>query len=114
MKEKCIVSESNSPWSSPIVLVKKKDSNQLRFCIDFRWVDDVTSKDVYLLPLTDDVLDTLKNARYFSTLDQAHGYWQIPVTECDKERQHSLLLVVCTSTITHHSVSAMQVQLSNA
>lgn len=50
MNEKGIVSESNSPWSSPIVLVTKKDSNQLRFCIDFRKVNNITHKDVYPPP----------------------------------------------------------------
>ena len=56
-----------------VVLVHKKDGN-LHFCIDYRKVNAVTTKDVHPLPKVDNILDTLGKARYFSTLDFASGY----------------------------------------
>ena len=81
MQEQGIVKPSTSPWSSPIVLVPKKDGT-LRFCVDYRRLNSITKKDVYPLPRIDDILDTLGGCKYFSTLDLSSGYWQI---EMDKE-----------------------------
>ena len=64
-----------SPWSSPIVLMKKKDG-KWRFCIDFRKINAITHKDAYPLPKIEETLDALSGAKYFSTLDMASGYWQ--------------------------------------
>ena len=75
-----IIEPSNSPWASPVVLVKKKDGT-LRYCIDYRKLNSVTQKDSYPLPRIDDSLDSLGNAKYFSTLDLASGYWQIGLSE---------------------------------
>ena len=71
-----VIRHSASAWSSPMVLVPKKDGNY-RFCIDYRKLNSVTKKDVYPLPRIDDILDTLAGAKFFSTLDLAAGYWQI-------------------------------------
>ena len=78
------VSCSNSPWSSPVVLVKKRDGS-VRFCVDYRRLDAVTVKESYPLPRIDDTLDALSGARCFTTLDLAAGYWQAPVAEEDKK-----------------------------
>ena len=80
MEERGIVQPSSSPWASPVVLVPKKDGS-LRFCVDFRRLNSITRKDVYPLPRVDDILDTLGNARYFTTLDLASGYWQVPLDD---------------------------------
>ena len=76
MQERGIVQRSTSPWASPVVLVPKKDGSQ-RFCANFRKLNSLTKEDVYPLPRVDDILDTLGNAKYFTTLDLASGYWQV-------------------------------------
>lgn len=85
MLEKGVVRESTSPWSSPVVLVRKRDGTW-RFCVDYRKLNAVTKKDVHLLPCVDDVLDMLQGSSFFTTLDRASGYWQVPIREVDKEK----------------------------
>jgi hypothetical protein len=80
-----VIEPSRSPWSSPIVLVRKKDST-LRFCIDYRKLNAVTCKDSYPLPRIDDSLDALGQAPIFTTLDLASGYWQIGLEDDAKEK----------------------------
>lgn len=74
MLEHQIIQPSHSPWSSNVVIVRKKDGKP-RFCIDYRKLNAITKKDVYPLPRIAEVLDSLGNAKYFSTMDLASGYW---------------------------------------
>lgn len=85
MQEAGVIESSNSPWSSPVVLVEKKDGS-MRFCIDYRKLNAVTKKDSYPLPRIDDTLDTLSGATMFSTLDLQSGYWQVEVHKEDREK----------------------------
>ena len=80
-----VIKPSRSPWASPIVLVAKKDGST-RFCVDYRKLNAVTKKDVYLLPRIDDTLDLLAANKLFSTLDLASGYWQIRMDDSAKEK----------------------------
>ena len=78
MMELDIIEESNSPFSSPVILVKKPDGTD-RFCVDYRLINAATIKDNYSLPRLDDSIENLSGATYFSSLDLRQGYWQLPV-----------------------------------
>ena len=73
------IEASDSPWSSPVVLVTKKDGGT-RLCVDYRQLNDATVKDAYPLPRIDDTLDMLAGKQWFSTLDLASGYWQVSLS----------------------------------
>ncbi len=80
-----VIRESCSPYASLIVLAKKKDGS-LRMCMDYRQLNVKTRKDAFPLPRIEESLDTLTGARWFSTMDLASGYNQVPVTEGDKPK----------------------------
>ena len=88
MLENGIVEPFEGPWSSPIVLAKKKDGS-LRFCVDYRMQKGKRyHKEGCLsppLPRVDDTLDTLGESKYFTTLDLASGYWQVEVATEDRQ-----------------------------
>ena len=71
-----ICEPSYGPWASNVVLVKKSDGS-LRFCIDYRQLNNLTVKDSYPLPRIDTCFDALGDAKFFSTLDLRQGYWQV-------------------------------------
>ena len=85
MQQNGVISCSYSAWSSPIVLVRKKDGEP-RFCVDYRTFNNQTKKHSYPLPRIDDSLDQLSGCHYFSTLDLKSGYWLIPMKQEDKEK----------------------------
>jgi len=71
-----IIQPSTSPWASPIVVVSKKNGKK-RFCVDYRKLNGITKKDAYPLPRIDEMMDTLGEAHWFSSMDLTSGYWQI-------------------------------------
>ena len=82
---KGVISESDSPWASPIVLVDKKDGSS-RLCVDYRKLNKMTTPDAYPLPRIDDTLDSLQGCKLFSTMDLASGYFQLELEEVDREK----------------------------
>ena len=79
------IEASDSPWSSPVVLVTKKDGGT-RFCVDYRQLNDATIKDAYPLPRIDDTLDMLAGKQWFLTLDLASGYWQVSLSQAARAK----------------------------
>jgi len=80
-----ILKPSNSPWSSPMVPVRKPDGS-VRLCIDFRKINTATVPDPFALPLIEDMLHQLGDAQYLSKLDLNKGFYQIPVAEADQPK----------------------------
>ena len=80
-----IIKESDSPYASQMVLVKKK-SGEIRVCIDYRQLNQMTIKDAFPLPRIEDCIESLKGARYFSSLDLTQGYLQVKVHEADQHK----------------------------
>ena len=76
---------SNSPWSSRVILVRKKDSSY-RFVVDYRDLNRATKKDAYPAASWQDILDKMAGSRMFSFLDGASAYWSIPIREEDREK----------------------------
>lgn len=75
-----IIQESDSEFASPILMVKKKTGEQ-RLCVDFRALNNKTRKDCFPLPLIEDQLNNLSGNRFFTSLDLASGYYQIPMAQ---------------------------------
>ena len=79
------IKHSQSPYSSNIVIVRKKDGS-IRFCVDFRKLNSKTVKDAYAIPRIEDSLHLLAGSKYFSKLDLRCGYWQVEIDEEDKAK----------------------------
>ncbi|XP_053351273.1 uncharacterized protein LOC128520866 [Clarias gariepinus] len=76
MADSGVIEPASGPWSSPVVLVRKKDESW-RFCVDYRRLNEVTRKDSYPLPRIDDALEHVAGSAWFSSLDLRSGYWQV-------------------------------------
>ena len=84
--EKSLVRDSKSPYSAPVIFVRKKEGD-LRMCIDYRALNKQTVKDRYPMPRIDDLMDQLLGATVFTKLDLRSGYHQIRVAPADVEKK---------------------------
>ena len=84
MLEMGVIEESNSPWNSPVVLVRKPGKNRL--CLDSRKVNQVTIKDAYPLPHIGGLLSRLQDTRFISSIDLKDAFWQIPLEKKSREK----------------------------
>ena len=80
-----VVEPSQSPWSSPVLLVKKSNG-EFRFVFDGRFLNNITKFDSYALPSIDKILSSLRNAKFISSIDLRKAFWQIPLDECSKDK----------------------------
>ena len=80
-----MVRPSRSRYSSPIVLVKKKDSTW-RLYVDYRKLNKCTALDKFPIPIVEELLDEPFGATYFSTIDLGFGYWHVRIDPRDVEK----------------------------
>ncbi|KAG8703852.1 hypothetical protein FRC09_003909 [Ceratobasidium sp. 395] len=78
-----LIRPSKSPMASPVIFVKKKNG-KLRMCIDYRRLNDMTVKNVYPLPRTNDLIEKLRGAAIFTKLDLKWGYNLVRIKEGDE------------------------------
>ena len=107
MQDSGMIQPTSSPWTSSVVLVRKKDGTH-RFCVDYCELNGVTKRDTFPLPRVDDLLEQLGETYYFSTLDLAAGYWQIKAHPDSQAKR---------AFVTHqglHEFKVMPFELTNA
>ena len=80
-----VIEPTVSEWAAPVVLAPKP-GGKWRFCVDYRKLNAMTKREVYPLPRLEDCIDSLGEAKWFSTLDANCGYWQIEMDENDKPK----------------------------
>jgi hypothetical protein len=80
-----LIQHSNNPFSSPVLLVKKKD-NSYKFCVDYRHLNVITSKGQYPVPIIEEFMDELKQVSWFTTLDLCAGFHQIQMDPIDSHK----------------------------
>lgn len=104
-----VIRPSKSPFSSPILLVKKRDGTD-RMCVDYRELNSNTVPDRYPLPLIGDQVQRLSGARFYSCLDMACGFYQVPINV----ESNSIEKTAFITPDAHYEFTAMPFGLRNA
>ncbi|CAF1105606.1 unnamed protein product, partial [Brachionus calyciflorus] len=107
MLEAKIIRPSKSPWSSPIIVVPKKNG-QKRICIDYRKLNSITETEKWPLPNINDLLDRLRDSVWFSVIDLKSGYWQILMDD------ESITLTAFTTPDGHYEFVRLPFGFKNA
>ena len=84
VKQRLAVPAPTTDYAAPVVFAPKKHGT-LRLCVDYRRLNDMNIWDAYLIPGTDECIDSLGDAEIFSTLDTNSGYWQISTAPKDRD-----------------------------
>lgn len=79
------IKPSTSPYSSPVLLVRKK-TGDWRLCVDFRRLNALTVKNKYPLPIIEELLEELQGAQWFTTLDLCSGFHQIKMASGEEHK----------------------------
>jgi transposase InsO family protein len=80
-----VIEQCESAWSSPVMIVPKKNPGEWRFAIDYRLVNKLTKPSAYSLPRLDDALSSMHGATFFTSLDSASAFWTIELSERAKD-----------------------------
>jgi len=80
-----VIEPSHSAWPSPVVIVPKKNG-KARFCVHFRRLNNITEKNAHPLPRMEDFLESLGDAKVFTSLDCTAGYWKVLLRSADREK----------------------------
>src|SRR5580704_10230030 len=102
-----VISESDSPWSFPIVLAAKPDGDT-RICVDYRALNQITRKDAHLLPQIDESFLKFYGMSYFSSIDLRSGYWQILLNKISRQK------TAFSTRYGHYHFNVIPFGLSNA
>jgi hypothetical protein len=105
--DKNMIEPSKSPYSAPILFVRKKDGS-LRLVLDYRALNAITVKNRYPIPRIDDLLDGLKGAQVFSCLDLSGGYHQLQLQQSDRPK------TAFATHLGHYQWRVMPMGISNA
>jgi len=107
LKDLGIIRDSTSPWSAPVVVVKKKNGD-FRMCVDYRRLNSITVKPVYKIPDSQSLFNHLSGATMFSAIDVSSAYYQCEIREEDKK------LTAFTTRNGHFEFNRMPFGLSGA